>query len=1143
MPKTAFCRCYVLPMSIPERGGKRLLTKTLLVMKLTILLLTVSILHANAGGFAQSISLQGKNLPVEQVIKSVEKQTGYVFLYSREVLANTRTITIDASNTPLKEFLQQAFRDQPFRFSIRSKTILLLQKTMALESIDLPKDSIQNIPEAIKVNGQVFGVNNQPLIGASVRKQGTKEFVLTDHNGRFVINAEIGSKLLVSYVGYELYEWKVTGPQVRIPLQLVVNDLDQTVVTAYGKTTKRLATGNISTVKGEDIQRQPVMTVLEALVGRVPGLIVNQTSGNGAAPVSLLIRGRNTINSTVPTDPLYVIDGVPLTYLNVSTSTSALDFSPGAVQSGVSNTNGENPLLSINPNDIERVDVLKDADATAIYGSRGANGVVLITTKKAKAGPPSFNISIGNGLKFNQRYPKLLSTPEYLAIRREALQNDGIAADIYSAPDLMLWDTTKYTDWQREMIGVGNMLNVNIGVGGGTTQTSYALSAGFRSQKELMNNDGKNNVVNLLTSVNHSGLNQKFKLSFGNSMAVSDVKSYALGLLTDIPPNAPDIYTEKGDFNFIPYRGRTSSLFYFSRLKSPSESKSIKLGSQLNISYQIIKGLIISASGGHNFSNNQNRAITPAASRDTLYRNAPGAYYGRSTQNDFNIEPQLAYSTMLGKGNLSVQLIGTYFTSTARAETIHGTDFTNDALMKSYNNAGTKTVSEGFRQYKYLSAAAILRYIWDNKYIINLNAKRDGSSRFGPGKQFGNFASVGAAWISSDERWMKAVLPKWISLLKFRGSVGATGSDNVGEFEYLSQWGTAPADLNPLKLFRYNGVDAYHVLKPLNQEFQWETTFKSEFGASLGFLNDRVLLEFAAYRNISSNQLTNMPTGLFTGFASTVTNLAAKIANTGIEFQMTAKLIERKDFNLSVDFNISRNRNRLLEFPGIENSIYNNRLRVGQPTTVEYLLRYTGIDPLTGSHSFEDYNKDGVITAGSRFFLPTLPNEDRYITIDKAPKYFGSTGLNISYKDFSISTRLDFKNQLREDPYLTAIVGSMKNISLPAEILNNHWRNPGDIVKYPRFTTEGTRINSNNLDRSDAKYVNGSFLRMNNLSIAYRFPQSWCKKIGVKNIGISINTQNLFTISPYKGLEPDLQTSIYATPIPRTISTNLRLNF
>jgi TonB-linked SusC/RagA family outer membrane protein len=971
MDLTAYChRC------LQERH--RLFTKTLRVMKLTALLLLVFALHLSAKTSSQTITLSGDNIKLEEVFKTIKLQTGYTSFYNDKILGYAKPVSIHAYSMPLEKFLEEIFRQQRgLSYTIKQTSIVV--------SRDLPepassKPDYERIivfsPDGRDVTGIVFDQKAAtPLIGVTIIVNGTSKTTLSDEKGRFTLKGmEDDFSITVTSIGYEKKVVRVTKEttQLRILLQVAINDLDQTVITAYGRTTKRLATGNISTVKGEDIQRQPVMTVLEALVGRVPGMVVSQTSGNGAAPISVLIRGRNTINSSVPNDPLYVIDGVPLTYLNVSTSTTFLDFSPGAVQSGLTNTNGENPLLSINPNDIERVDVLKDADATAIYGSRGANGVVLITTKKAKAGPTSFNISIGNGLKFIQRYPRLLNTREYLAIRREALQNDGITADIYSAPDLVLWDTTKYTDWQREMIGMGNMLNVNIGIGGGTAQTSYALSAGFRSQKELMNNGGKNNVVNLSTSFNHSGLNQKFKLTFANTISVSDVNAYSLGLLTDIPPNAPDIYTEKGDFNFIPYRGRSSSLFRFTGLKTPSESKSVRLGSQLNISYQLIKGLVISANGGYNFSNNQNRHITPSTAKDTLYRNIPGAYYGRSTQNDFIIEPQLSFSSMIGKGNLSVQVIGTYQSTTARAETIHATEFSNDALMKSYNNAATKTVSEGFRQYKYVSAAGVLRYVWDNKYIFNLNAKRDGSSRFGPGKQFGNFASLGAAWILSDEQWMRSVLPEWISLLKFRGSVGSTGSDNVGEFEYLSQWGAAPFNLSSQRLFRYNGVDAYHVLKPLNQEFQWESTLGSEFGASIAFWDDRVSLEIATYRNISSNQLTDMPTGLFTGFPSTVTNLAAKIANTGIEFQVTAKLIERKDFNLSVDFNISRNKNRLLEFPGIENSTYNNRLRVGQPTTVEYLLRYTGIDPLTGSHSFEDYNKDGVITAASRLFLPTL---------------------------------------------------------------------------------------------------------------------------------------------------------------------------
>lgn len=1133
-------------------------------MKLLSLLLFIAGMAVSAAPKAQTVSLSLKEAPILDVFTAIKKQTGFEVAGNLSVLKKTHPVTVSVKDMPLEEFLNLLFRDQPVTYRLDGQNIFLLEKP---ENGNQPAKQFEGPPLPITdISGKLISATTgEAIVSASIQVKGERAGTSSDRFGRFTLkNIPDNTTLIISSIGFQSVEIaieklkaltdrgsitlgksKVLKIGTEYTFFLGISDLvlDETVVTAYGRTTKRLATGNISTVKGEDIQRQPVMTVLEALVGRVPGMVVTQTSGNGAAPVNVLIRGRNTINYAVPTDPLYVIDGVPLTFLNTSLSTEFLTKSPGAVQAGLTGTDGENPLLSLNPNDIDRIDVLKDADATAIYGSRGANGVILITTKRAKGGPPRFEIGVANGIKFNRRYPTLLNTQEYLAMRREALQNDGIAADIYSAPDLVLWDTTKYTDWQREMIGVGNMLSVNLGLGGGTAQTSYSLSAGYGTQKELLNNGGKNNRVSLRTSVNHSGLNQKFKLSFGNAIATTDVKAYGLGELTRIPPppNAPDIYTEKGDFNFVPYRGRTVSIFPFSALKSPSESKTFSLSSYLNISYQLMKGLVISANGGFNFFNNQNRAINPSAARDTIYTTFPGAYYGRSTQSDFSVEPQLAYSTVVGRGNVSFQVVGTFNSKTARAETIEARGFSNDALMKSYNNATTKTITEGYKQYRYVSAAAILRYVWDNKYIINLNAKRDGSSRFGPGKQFGNFASAGAAWIFSDEQWMKRLLPTWVSMIKFRGSVGTTGSDNARDYEYLSRWGTATADLSRNQLFKYNGMDAYHVLNPLNQEFQWESTWKSEAAVSLAFFDNRYILNIATYRNVASNQLTNIPTAWYTGFDGTITNLAAKIANTGIEIDLTAKVIENKDFNLSINFNISRNKNRLIDFPGLENSQYRSRLKIGQPTTVEYLFRYTGIDPLTGAYAFEDYNKDGVISQSG--VLPTLPNDDRYIVVDRAEKYEGSIGLNLSYRNFSCYATFDFKNWLREDPYLSAIIGGMNNLSLPAGILNNHWRNPGDLAKYPRFTTVGTNVNNTNLARSDAKYVNGSFLRMNNLSISYRFPQIWCKRIGMKDAAVSINTQNLFSISPYKGLSPELQSAVYATPIPATIATNLRFNF
>lgn len=1162
MSKTATSSRGMLSLWIQGKEQLRLWAPMLRVMKLLSLLLFIACMTVAAEPKAQTVSLSIKDASLLDVFSVVKKQTGFEVAGNLSVLKKTHPVTVSVKNMPLEEFLQLLLRDQPITYRLDGQNIFLVEKPQPIR-LKLNND---DSPEPLTdISGKLLSATTgEPIMSASIQVKGEKKGASTDKSGRFsFFNIPDNAVLVVSSIGFQKMELSVAklrsmaeggtiaegkniirkmGAEYIFYMGLADIVLDETVVTAYGKTTRRLATGNISTVKGEDIQRQPVMTVLEALVGRVPGMVVSQTSGNGAAPVNVVIRGRNTINPNGFTEPLYVIDGVPLTYLSASLSTSLAAANPGAVQGGTTLTNGENPLLSINPMDIERIDVLKDADATSIYGSRGANGVILITTKRARTGPTSFDIRISNGTKFNAYYPKLLNTQDYLAIRREALRNDGIAADIYSAPDLVLWDQNKYTNWAKELIGVGNTLDVNMSVGGGNAQTSYNLSGSYATQKEIMNNGGKNHRGTFRTSLNHTGLNQKFKLSFGNNIAFTSVNASAPGDLSTIPPNAPDIYNEKGEFNFIPYRGRTASIFPFSGLKVFSESKTYSLQSNLNLSYQIIKGLVVSAAGGVNISHNVNTYVNPKAARDTLYRNFPGAFYGRNTQTAFNVEPQIAYNTIIGKGNLSVQLIGTLQSIATRAETIEGRDFANDAMMKSYNNAATKTISEAYKQYKYVSTAAILKYVWDNKYVVNLNAKRDGSSRFGPGKQFGNFASAGAAWIASDEGFMRKVLPDWVSLIKFRGSVGITGSDQIGDYEYLSRWGSTSSSLSPLQLLKYNGIDAYQVLSPLNQEFQWESTYKSELAASFAFLDNRFSVDLSVYRNIASNQLSQMPTPLYTGFDATTTNWNARIANTGVELELRANLIQKKDLNLSMNFVIGRNKNRLIDFPNLENSQYKNNLKIGQSLTAEYLLHYTGIDPLTGTYTFEDYNKDGVVNAPPNS-IPLISSDDRYVIIDRAEKYSGSIGLNLGYKNFSLYTTCIFINRLRQDPYLSNTVGGMYNISLPAEVLNNHWQNPGDIVKYPRFTTIATNINSTQFIRSDAKYVNGSYLRMNNLSVAYRLPQQWCKKAGMKGVTVSINSSNLFTITPYKGLDPEVANAFNGTPIPRTITANLQLNF
>ncbi|QEC44730.1 SusC/RagA family TonB-linked outer membrane protein [Pseudobacter ginsenosidimutans] len=1115
-------------------------TKTMLVMKLTFLFLIGFFMNARSELHSQTITLAGNNLPIKTVFSEVKKQTGYLVAGRADLLAELGTVSISVKDMELQEFLQLIFKDKPVAYRFEKKTIVLTRKQpLAPEAAPVLQLTLPQNPPA---SGLVYSDEGLPLGGVSVVVKRTKKGTVTDSKGSFSIEAETGDILSISFVGYSNQEVKVTGITLLIRLKVSHAILDETQITAYGKTSKRLSTGSIGTVKAEDIEKQPVMTVLDAIAGRVPGILINPVSGNSAAPVSVSIRGRNGINPLALADPLYVIDGMPMSTQNASPLTGHLPVSMGAVQGGVTNTSGENPLLSIHPRDIESISILKDADATAIYGSRGANGVILITTKKAKSGPASFNLNVSNGIRMLARFPKLMKTEQYLAVRREAFQNDGILPDATNAPDLVTWDPNKYTDWQRELAGTGSYLDVNASVSGGMPQSAYRLSASYGNQKEVMNNGGKNIRGTFSSNFSHTSRDQKFDFGISNSLTLTEVNAFAIVPPGGLAPNAPDIYNENGEFNFEPYRIQNISAFPFNALKRPSKSKTFSFRGLVDLKYEILKGLTLSAKAGYMFSSNDNSFYMPAASIDPImsFFSIANADYGKSISKNWQVEPQLQYNTYIGKGNLSVQLISNLQTEISSSESIHAEDFPNDAMMKSHNNAKNITITEGYKEYKYLSVSGIVRYAWDNKYILSLNARRDGSSRFGPGRQFGNFGSVALAWIASDEKWMKAILPSWFSFLKLRGSYGTTGSDPSANYEYLSRWARNSILDIPYTLFNYNGIDAFHMVTPLNQDFRWEATTKAQLAATFGFWQDRINLDVEFYQNNSGNQLASMPIPSLTGFKTALTNWPAEVRNSGIEISSRARIIESKNWNLSLNFNVGHNRNKLMSFPNLEKSSFSGKLKVGYSTTSRILLHYTGIDPLTGSYTFEDRNKDGKVTAGFTTF-PNNAEDDRYVLIETLPKYSGGFGFQLGYKELSISSQFYFVNKLRSDPYLNSVPGMMYNMPMPDEIKNNHWQQPGDQVKYPRYTTNASNLGP--LYASDGSYSNGSYLRWQNLSVSWRLPTSWLNRIKMKNANISIDTQNLLVISAYKDLDPEIIVSNFSSPTPRIITTRISFTF
>ncbi|NLR82378.1 SusC/RagA family TonB-linked outer membrane protein [Chitinophaga eiseniae] len=1112
---------------------KRFARRNRLFKKLTVVLLMTFSLGISLQAGAQTITYSNKKASLQQVFAEIKKQSNYVVIFNPDQIDASVTIPVNAKNQPLEAFLKTIFSGMPVSYNIVGTTIVLFRKNSGQPEIT-PDDKTPTRDVSGVVSDDKTGA---ALMAVNVVINGTSKGTQTDEKGLFTVKKVTDEDILTfSCIGYQ----KISVPVAKlfssfnVRMKAATSELDQAVVQAYGVTSKRLATGNITKITAKEIERQPVLNPLLALQGQAPGLLITQTSGYANAPVKVEIRGRNSLGNNFIGDPLYVIDGVPLTVLDLPGSIHNGGISAGFVQGGFSATGGQSPLFSMNPRDIESIEVLKDADATAIYGSRAANGVILITTKKGKPGKTNFSLDINQGYIDVPHRRKMLNTQQYLQMRREAFKNDGVAPTPATAADLMAWDTTRYTDWQKELLGTGSQTSVMTSLSGGDTHNTFRISGNYARQVDVLSKSGSNQQATLSANIGHRSQNQKLNVSLGTTYSYTHVDAvYANTNIFMLPPNAPPIYNSKGDLNWDDWNATgNAGGFPFAYLKQNNIIETNQFSSNLGISYELLKGFTISTTAGYTNMMGSSNMFTPIASQNPITNPTGSANFGTTKNTNWIIEPQIAYSRFIGKGDLKIQVGGSLQSTITDGASTFGLGYSDDNLLRSINNAPIQISSEAYARYKYAGLFGRINYNWNNKYIINLNARRDGSSRFAPGSQFGNFGSAGLAWNASEEPWMKQLLPDWVSFVKLRTSYGITGGDaSIGDYQYLSQWATTSGGrpLNP-----YNGLQPIIPIHAVNQQYQWESNKKYEAALSVSFLNDRINLEGAYYENRSGNQITQIPTPKYTGFGSVVGNWTAVIQNAGWEGFVRARLIDKKDISWSMTFNISTNRNRLISYPGIEQSPYYSVYKVGQSLSTVYVLHYLGIDPQTGKYAFVDLNKDGVIN-----FNPGVPagtaDDDRYVKVDTNPKYYGGLNNSFTYKGWSLDLFFDFKRQIGLNPYIV-VPGAFGN--LPADALQDHWQKPGDIATRPGFTNGfGTSISS-----SDAQYINASYFRLRNVSLTYSLPDKLVARAHMTACRAFIRTQNVFTITNYPGIDPEVQ-DLSSVPPSRTITGGLSFNF
>lgn len=1083
-------------------------------LKLCVLLLmSLQVLAFPPAGESQVVSLSFKEAPLQKVFAEIRKQTGYSFAYFEADLAKAKPVSISISNMRVQEALASLFQDQPLTFTIIEKVVVVKQKA---EKKISGEQSPREVLPPIDVRGRVINEEDEPVAGVSVQIKGTNTGTSTDGEGEFVLrNVESDAVLVLSAVNIQRVEAGINGRRyMDVRVKGKTGKLDEVQVIAYGTTSQRLNTGNVSTVKAADIEKQPVQNPLLALQGRVPGLVVTQTTGIANGHVKVRIQGQNSIVDN-RSEPLIVVDGIPYpTTLEPDGSGSPLSVNDP--------TKGASPLSFINPADIESIDILKDADATAIYGSRGANGVILITTKKGRVGRAKIDIKMQQGWGKVTRKLDLMNTRQYLDMRYEAIANDGLSITSATNVDLRLWDTTRYTDWQKVLIGeTAQYTTVNAGISGGTNAAQYYIGGTYSRVTDVIPGDMANKSGSMHFSINTASANQKFKMQLSGSYLTNENRLPGVDLTEaalSYEPVAPSLFKVDGSLNWSPNTAGSSTwdnpLVYTLFNNVRHQTKNL-LGSA-GLSYLILPGLQVKSTFGYNNLSGSNFRGTPLEyfppeDRPTSTR---GAFISKTANSSWIIEPQLFYQVKLKAIKIDALAGGTIQKTSNESLRVSASGFTSDLLMESMQAAASTNVSSGRIPYRYAALFGRLNLNMDNKYILNLNARRDGSSRFGDANKFHNFSSAAAAWIFSEEKWIKQSLP-FLSFGKLRASYGITGSDQIGDYQYVSLYTTSSTNIP------YQGIVALFPNGLSNPHLQWEEVRKLSLGMDLGFLNDRILLNINYGKNECSNQLQILKLPSITGFTGVLTNFPAVVRNTSWEFLLNAAIIRRKDITWSATINVTMPENKLVAFPDIENSSYangNSGVIVGQPLGVVKAFKYAGIDPATGKGLVYDVHGNPTATPSAA--------TDRTELIATIPDFYGGFNNSISYKGFQLDFLFQFTRQMgaRDQYYFNRISPpgrfQVGRSNQPVSVLAGRWQKPGDQASMIRFSTTTSVVPRGY--GSDAYYTyDASYIRLKNLSLSWQLPAEWSKKAGMQSARINFQGQNMLTITNYSGLDPE----------------------
>lgn len=972
------------------------------------------------------------------------------------------------------------------------------------------------------ISGKIVDEAKLPFPGVTIQVEGIQKITISDNDGNYNISGlTAGNYILTAkYIGYAPLKLSAnvgaTNLVLNFNLKPESQNLNEVIVVGYGTQTKREITGSISKVSGDKLTSLPTPSFEASLQGQAAGVQVTQGSGLAGSGSVIRIRGIGSISAGG--DPLYVVDGIPIT------SDPFITGNRGAMN--------QNPLATINPNDIESVEILKDAGAAGIYGSRGANGVILITTKRGKTGKPKISFSTKYGLSTYANKPEFANGAEWLQLRQEAWTNDGNTG-LAPLPGGLTWAQAKLndTDWWGLLTQTGRSNDQSLSFSQGTDKIKSYVSANYSNNESFLKGNsyeryGFRTNFDIIptsyfsTSINFSydkGTNKRVNAAWGGG--IGDAMSTAL-------PIYP-VYNADGTF--------------FSNGANPA--RNLGLLDWRTANERLLAGIImelkpirnLSIKGVFNLDNLdiQDNIFTPASLRNATIGNAtlyPTKIFNRNFTGTaaYNLDlDEKSKLTFLAGAESQLSFRNTYPNGIS-GDANEPFSKNKDNLMLAMNNLAASNsllYYNGFNRDTFASLFARINYSYANKYYLQILARRDGSSKFGPENKFGYFPAASASWYINQENFLKD--SKIISNLKLRASYGVVGSSSFPSAQYYQQFQFSGS---------YNGRPVLYPTNVANPALKWEEGRNLDLGLDFGLFKDRITGEFSYYKKTTKGALINGGISPSTGFASGYLNVG-EILNEGVELSLNTINIQAKNFKWVTRLNVSKNYNEVVSLDNLTpdavgGGTNDTRIAVGYPIGTNFLVRFKGVDPADGLPIWLD--KAGYQT--KTFSL------DNRVPVGKIlPDYVGGLTNTFTFKGFELNTLFTFAiGGNLYDGSAKRQLGIVTDWNIRTDIANR-WRNPGDIAQFPRLTMNtGTYagLSSEWQYNSTMFLYDASFARLREVTLAYNLPSTFASKLKLQNLKIFATGMNLLTFTKYPGGDPEIARD-FENPQDRNMSPNV----